>query len=484
MRKNRLEKKQTEFSILAVDDDPIMTATIQSYFMAAGYQVDVENDPVIAIERVRNGHYDILITDFLMTPLCGDRLVEKIREFNGDIFIILLTGHKSMAPPIRTIRMLDIQGYFEKSERFDQLELLVESCVKAIRQMKLVRSYQQGLAAMADRMPSIYSAEDPKRMGQQISEGLSSLWDCAGSLLVILPEAEAGTLRFESGDLFAACSGADAETLRQQTAGCAAEGTVLQSEITDSAGRPLGFAAVGLQGKPAAYQEQLFQLFVRQCAASLENSFLTCQLRTNYMEIIQAMRLMVDAKDDYTRGHSDRVSYYSEQLARALGMSEGACERIRIAGQFHDIGKMAIPDQILLSPNRLTDEEFTVIRRHPVFSDTILSAMTTFRDIIPVVRGHHERIDGKGYPDGLAGAEIPFESRIISIADTFDAMTSTRRYRANLSLEEAIRRLKEARGTQLDSRMVDVFLTLVDDHLLEQMREEVTAGLLEKRVQG
>ena len=102
-----------------------MTSTVQAYFQRSGYRVDVENDPNRAIERIRNGSYDILLLDFLMTPICGDQVVAQVRQFNQDIFIILLTGHKSMAPPIKTIRALDIQGYYEKSDRFDQLEQMV-----------------------------------------------------------------------------------------------------------------------------------------------------------------------------------------------------------------------------------------------------------------------------------------------------------------------------------------------------------------------
>lgn len=142
-RSNRVT--QNQISILTLDDDPIITDTIQAYFRRSGYHVDIENDPNAAIERVRNGKYDILLLDFLMTPICGDQVVEEIRKFNQDIYIILLTGHKSMAPPVKTIRQLDIQGYYEKDDRFDQLELLVESCVKSIRQMRTIREYQAEL---------------------------------------------------------------------------------------------------------------------------------------------------------------------------------------------------------------------------------------------------------------------------------------------------------------------------------------------------
>lgn len=482
MRKNKAENTQSEFSILALDDDPIMTATIQSYFVGAGYHVDIENDPVAAIERVRNGSYDILISDFLMSPICADEVVQRIRTFNHDIYIILLTGHKSMAPPIRTIRSLDIQGYFEKSERFDQLELLVESCVKSIRQMKLARNYQQGLAQMAELMPQIYSLQEPAQVGQRIFSGIPTLFQTSDRLLVIWPDEQAGQcLRYEEGEFFSSCKEKDSEALYDRIAACSEK--LLFSKIIGSDGHCHGILSLRFETEPVLYQQQLFQLFVRQCASSLENTILTCRLKRNYMEIIQALRLLVDAKDMYTRGHSDRVAYYSEALARALGMNEQTCSRIKIAGQFHDIGKVAIPDQILLSPNRLTDEEFAVIRQHPLYSDSILSSMSSFRDILPIVRGHHERIDGRGYPDGLKADEIPLESRIISIADTFDAMTSTRRYRANLSLDEAIRRLKEAKGTQLDSHMVDVFLTLVEDDIMGKVNDTMQADPLEKKVQ-
>ena len=135
MRRSKVVN-ENKISILTLDDDPIITSTIQAYFQRSGYQVDIENDPHAAIERVRTGSYDILLLDFLMTPICGDQVVEEIRKFNEDLYIILLTGHKSMAPPVKTIRQLDIQGYYEKDDRFDQLELLVESCVKSIKQMR------------------------------------------------------------------------------------------------------------------------------------------------------------------------------------------------------------------------------------------------------------------------------------------------------------------------------------------------------------
>ena len=171
MRKNRIGKqeRQQQYTILALDDDRIMTETLQSYFENSGFRVDIENDPYAAIERVRRGQYDILLLDFLMDPICGDEVVAQIRAFNQELFIILLTGHKSMAPPIRTIRELDIQGYYEKSDRFDQLELLVESCVKSIDQMRTIRKYRDGLQDILDSTPLLYQLQPLSSLLQVLS---------------------------------------------------------------------------------------------------------------------------------------------------------------------------------------------------------------------------------------------------------------------------------------------------------------------------
>ena len=162
-----------------------MTSTVQAYFQRSGYRVDVENDPNRAIERIRNGHYDILLLDFLMTPICGDQVGAQVRQFNQDIFIILLTGHKSMAPPIKTIRALDIQGYYEKSDRFDQLELLVESCAKSIRQMRTIRSYKDGLATIMDSLPQIYDLQSVDNMADGILRTVMSLIPCTSVMLTL-----------------------------------------------------------------------------------------------------------------------------------------------------------------------------------------------------------------------------------------------------------------------------------------------------------
>lgn len=464
MRKKDRKAVQSEFSILALDDDPIMTLTLQSYFQGSGYHVDVENNPHTAIERIRNGHYDILLLDFLMTPICGDQVVEQIRQFNQDLFIILLTGHKSMAPPIKTIRELDIQGYYEKSDRFDQLELLVESCVKSIRQMRTIHSYQDGLAELVERLPIIYKLQDPEELAQGLLAAASALLGGSGALFA--RKQEDGTFAlYRSGEpVYGFSEDMLAAYLTELKGKTLVDGKRLAAPIQNGADQPEGLLVVDLFTAPARYQVQIFDLFVRQSAAALGNLKLHIRLRDSYLEMIQAIRLMVDAKDIYTRGHSDRVSYYAYQTALALGRDETFCERVRVAGLFHDIGKLGVPDEILLKPDKLTTDECNCVKAHPQNGYHILSVISLFRDIAPIVRAHHERPDGKGYPDGLSLEEIPEEARIIALADSYDAMTSTRHYRSSLGYDKAVAEIERGRGTQFDPALVDTFLQVVAAH--------------------
>ena len=334
MRKSKV-KAPSQISILTVDDDPIITSTIKDYFERSGYDVDIENNPVNAIEKVRNGKYDIMLLDFLMTPICGDQVVEEIRKFNKDLFIVLLTGHKSMAPPIKTIRQLDIQGYYEKDDRFDQLELWVESCVKSIKQLREIRAYQENIAKA-------------------------------------------------------------------------------------------------------------------------------------YMQTIETLRYVVETRDSETRGHSERVSKLAGAIALQMGFDAKEKELIETAGLFHDIGKVGVPDSVLLKNGKLTDEEYDQIKLHPSAGEKILSTYTPFKDILPIVRQHHERYGGGGYPDGLAGDEICPGARVISVADSFDAMVSNRTYRKGLGMQKAIEELKNGSSKQFDAEVVKAFLALIESTGIEE----------------
>ena len=176
------------------------------------------------------------------------------------------------------------------------------------------------------------------------------------------------------------------------------------------------------------------------------------------LESLRAIIASLEEKDSYTHGHSIRVAEYSVMIAEELGFSESQVREVELSALFHDIGKIGIPDSILMKPARLTPAEFEIMKSHPVRSAQIMEKISALHNLIPGIRHHHERFDGLGYPDGLQGNEIPLYARIILIADTYDAMTSTRPYRLALDKEVAIAELRHCSGSQFDTPLVDAFI--------------------------
>lgn len=326
-----------KYRIIAVDDEEGILESLSIFLKRTGYEFVGVTNPVEAIETIKKEHFDLMLLDFMMTPLHGDEVVEEIRKFNKELYILLLTGHKDLAPPLETIKRLDIQGYCEKSDKFDQLLLLIESGIKSIKQMHEI---------------------------QRINEKLR-----------------------ESND----------------------------------------------------------------------------KLEQAYLDMVETLRFTVEAKDTYTRGHSDRVAEYSVLIGKKVGLPEEQLKSLKIGGLFHDIGKIGIPDKILLKPDKLTDDEYSEIKNHPSIGAHILGSAEIFKDIIPIVKHHHEKFDGKGYPSGLKGEEIPYLARIAAIADTFDAMTSRRSYRNELELQVVKDEIKRCEGTQFDPQLAEVFLEILEN---------------------
>ena len=195
-------------------------------------------------------------------------------------------------------------------------------------------------------------------------------------------------------------------------------------------------------------------------------SLLKLKLFTDELEsseaVINSLALSIEAKDPDTEGHCERLSIYSVSLARRLGLPEEQCIALRRGGIVHDIGKVAVPEHILLKPGRLTAEERKIIERHPVVGERICAPLKSFRLVLPIIRHHHERLDGSGYPDGLKGDQIPLTARILSAVDIFDAMTTDRPYRKALSRPEAFGEMhEEARRGWWDPSLVDELEALV-----------------------
>ncbi|MCM1182598.1 MAG: HD-GYP domain-containing protein [Roseburia sp.] len=188
-------------------------------------------------------------------------------------------------------------------------------------------------------------------------------------------------------------------------------------------------------------------------------------------QVVLTLAKTIDAKDKYTKGHSERVADYSRKIAERMHLSEQEQEEIYRMGLLHDIGKIGIPDTIINKTGKLTDEEFHIIQRHPVIGVDILNTISEMPNISDGARSHHEKYDGSGYPDGLAGENIPFMARIIGVADAYDAMTSKRSYRDVLPQEVVRAELVKGKGTQFDPSYADIMLELMDEDKEYKMKE-------------
>lgn len=499
MRK-RAQTAQSNYKILVVDDEIGIIDSLSVVLRRSGYDFTGIVDPVEAIERVRKEHFDLMILDFLMYPLHGDKVVETIREFNSELYILLLTGHKDLAPPLETIKALDIQGYCEKSDRFDQLLLLVESGIKSISQMRTIKKFRDGLNEILQAVPKIYSLQPIDSILEDILSEIMPLVDSENAFILV----------DDTTDIIAGN-----KSIFKGIGKYKAEINYFMEMLSPSLMEHIGFARisrqrVNLEGGAifplinefhqtigVIYVEsknldegiKLLEIYTNQAASSINNAFLHSlvnmkndelnktydQLKLRYMDTIEALRQAVDAKDFYTRGHSDRVAYYAVKIGEAAGLAMQEMETLRISGIFHDIGKIGTADDILLKTDKLNEKELQEIQKHPLKGARILSAVSMFKDVVPVVKCHHERVDGTGYPEGLKGEEIPLLARIISVSDAFDAMMSDRLYRTKLNLEEARQQLLNGAGTQFDEKIVELFLKLVDGVGYGEMLRETAA---------
>lgn len=491
MRKKKVASAKN-YRILIVDDEPGIIDSLSIILNRSGYFYEGVTSPLEAIEKIRNERFDLMILDYLMSPIHGDEVVRRIREFDSELYILLLTGHKDLAPPLETIKALDIQGYCEKSDRFDQLQLLVESGIKSINMMNTIKQFRDGLNKILESVPKIYQLQPIGNILEEILAELLPLVSSKNAFILVDNFADTnhtkksifrgiGRYRTDIDDFVPMLDSGLLEKIGKARISKKViktpSGIILPllNELSES----IGVIYVESSENPVndmAGGFQLLGIYAAQAASSLSNAFLHSmvnmkndelsqtyeQLRIRYLDTIEALRQVVDAKDEYTRGHSDRVSLYCVEIGKAFGLSEKDLETLRVAGLFHDVGKMGIADDILFKSEKLSPKEYDEIKKHPLKGARILSVISMFRDVVPIIKCHHERMDGKGYPDGLRGPEIPFLARIVSVADAFDAMMSDRHYRSRLDLNSTIKQLVDGSGTQFDATVVEKFISILD----------------------
>jgi len=202
----------------------------------------------------------------------------------------------------------------------------------------------------------------------------------------------------------------------------------------------------------------LFKPLSAQAAVAIERARLYEDLEDMYISTVKSLAAAIDAKDPYTRGHSERVTRFALVIAKELSLNEKIQKDVQLCALLHDVGKIGVPISVLRKKDKLTDEDWQHIRRHPVLGAEIISPIRQLKELVPDIRHHHERYDGKGYPDNLKGEQIPLIARILAVADTFDALTSERPYRNGLSDKSALEEIEVVKGTQLDPSCTEAFL--------------------------
>lgn len=204
---------------------------------------------------------------------------------------------------------------------------------------------------------------------------------------------------------------------------------------------------------------EILSALANQVGVAIENANLYQELKDAFYGTAQALAETIEKRDPYTGGHTKRVMNYSLAIGRMLGLDRAELENLKLSAILHDIGKIGVRDNVLLKESRLDSAELEAMNMHPKYGSDILSHVKQLKDVIPGMRGHHEKYDGTGYPDGLKGSEIPLTARIIAVADTFDAMTTDRPYRKALSAESAFAELRKYAGRQFDPAAVEAFFT-------------------------
>jgi HD-GYP domain-containing protein (c-di-GMP phosphodiesterase class II) len=207
---------------------------------------------------------------------------------------------------------------------------------------------------------------------------------------------------------------------------------------------------------------EMYTALANQIAIAIENASLYKELDELFLSSIRAIVEAIDAKDPYTKGHSARVVEYALLIGEGMDLDKEVLKDLELSAVLHDVGKIGIPDKILSKPGLLTDEEYAYMKRHPELGAEIVEPIRKLKKLVPDILHHHEKYNGKGYPLGLKGDQIPLGARIIAIADSFDAMTSDRPYRPRMEIQVALQEIRNNRGTQFDPQLANIFITVVE----------------------
>lgn len=491
------------WKVMVVDDEPdvlrLTELNLRGFVFGDRPLELLEAHSAEDAKQLLSEHSDIalaLIDVVMESDDAGLKLVEYIRKDLNNLMIrlVIRTGQPGVAPERYVIDHFDIDDYKDKTELTAQrLYTTVRNALKGYNDLHTIELNRVGLSRILEVTPDLYNLQRNKLedyfqgvLMQLIGIcklGKSGLISTIDGLVATL-DGEDVCIRAGAGDFDTANGG---EHRRQEIVRLCSQ-AVISHEAPERlrngamvlplqvGGAVLGFVYLEVGDKLSASDRELIQIMANQCAAALDNFRLHHSLEESYEEAIDMLGHVAEFKDSATGTHILRIQAYTERLALALGYSALEAETYAKASRLHDVGKVGIPDHILRKPGPLTDVEFAHIQRHTLIGDAVLRRSPSLAMARLVARSHHEKWNGKGYPDGLAGDAIPLVARLVAVVDVFDALVSVRPYKTAWQKATALEQIRQGSGQHFDPVIADTFAALIEQGAVDDLIEAAIQG--------
>ena len=472
--------------ILVVDDEKVIRDMLADFLSMEGYVVRTAEDGAAALGELTRGSYDLVISDLKMPKLGGIALLDEIGKTAPDALTVIMTGFGTVETAIDAMKR-GAYDYVLKPFKVDEVIHVVQRGIEkrrmAAENMRLKEalslykvseaiqaslSLDQVLETVAD---SCLSEVQSDLVSTWLDDGEGGYFERQNIRTATIPEeTNLGLLNHEK---IIEHFRTEQTLLVQASRGLRFFKAPPELPLSSVVAVPLrigskfmGFITLMSFTKSRRFEEgqrKLLSIIASRAAAAIENARLYQDLQDTFQQTIQGLAKAIDKMDRYTSGHSDRVALYAVYLAKQLGLSPEQIEIVRQSALMHDIGKIGCVLN-LNKPGKLTNDEYEVFKKHPIFGRDILDPIKFLHPLIPGVHLHHERWDGRGYPLKLKGNDIPLIARIISIADTYDAMTSDRSYRRSLPHEVAVAEIERCAATQFDPDLAASFTENIETY--------------------
>ncbi|MDF1544474.1 MAG: response regulator [bacterium] len=473
-----MKPNDTLANIVVVDDEKYICSIIAEALSSVPYSVQTFVHPAEAMQFIQNHQVDLVLTDLVMGKRSGIEVLDLTRQHHPDAAVIMMTAHPTVQAAISVLK----KGAYDFLIKPFKLDILKTTVSRGLEHQRVVREnlqLKEQLEFLKLSRANVMGTEIEeflnllvatcKREFSAAAVGILELEPDTNKVLRLVSESEqeCNRARVESGDH---------QLLTRKKFG----EPVIESEPVQSGERTLNEVFIcqpilvrgGLHGlinilmveqfgTVTPGQKDLLAILADTAASAIANHNLYTDLQGSYLHAIKALANAIEARDNYTAGHTDRVSRLAECLARYLGWNEEQLRNLQMGCTLHDVGKIGVPDSILNKPDRLTPDEQEKMRNHPTVGLKIIEGIDLLKPAVKYIESHHEWYDGTGYPKGLKGEDIPIEGRLLAVVDTFDAIVSDRPYRKGAEISVALQEIHKYRGRQFDPMLVDGFFNAI-----------------------